>query len=200
MFSGIVEEIGTIKQITVEAVCTRFTVTATQILQDIHIGDSIAVNGVCLTVIAFDNTTFDIQAIPETLNVTNLGQLQVGSAVNLERSILPTTRIGGHMVQGHVDAVCQLLALEQGKEGTVARFSLPEALLPFIVKKGYVALDGMSLTVVSCSQTEFTVAFIPHTVAVTIVQYYQPGQGINLEVDMAGKYIHQFLSQYYASH
>lgn len=194
MFSGIVEEIGTIKYIQPTTAWVRFTIHAKLVLTDIKIGDSIAVNGVCLTVISFNAESFDIQAVPETLAKTNLKHLKTAAKVNLERAILPTTRIGGHMVQGHIDNTCELLNITTAANGTIATFSLPPELQIFVINKGYVALDGMSLTVVECDKTQFSIAFIPHTITATIVQYYQPGQSINLETDMAGKYIHQFMS------
>jgi riboflavin synthase len=197
MFSGIVEEIGMITNLRPTTNYTQFTIQANRVLTDVKIGDSIAVNGVCLTVISFTSNSFDIQAVPETLAKTNLKFLNTGTKVNLERSILPTTRLGGHMVQGHVDTTCQLLNITTDEHGTIATFSLPAELQLLLIKKGYVALDGMSLTVVDCNKQQFSIAFIPHTIAATIVQYYQPDQHINIEADMAGKYIHQFMSAHY---
>ncbi|MFN7096682.1 MAG: riboflavin synthase, partial [Gammaproteobacteria bacterium] len=142
--------------------------------------------------------------IPETLAKTNLGSLPPDSKVNLERSMTLATRIGGHMVQGHIDAVCQILAIDTDEKGLIITFSLPNELKMLVVNKGYVTLDGMSLTVINRKDDQFSVAFIPHTLQATIVQFYQLGQAINIEVDVMGKYIHQYLvnylGEYYAKH
>ncbi len=194
MFSGLVEEIGYVKSLRSTPAYLSLEITATTTLEDVRLGDSIAVNGVCLTVTEFSDTHFSINAIPETLEKTNLGKLEVGSPVNLERSLTLSGRIGGHYVQGHVDGVCQLIRLDK-QDAVTAYFSIPSGFQQYFIPKGYVALDGMSLTVVDVFDDSFTVAFIPHTIAHTIVQFYQPKQTINVEVDVIAKYVERILSQ-----
>lgn len=196
MFSGIVEEMGVINEITITPEWTKLTIQAEKTLDETKIDDSIAVNGACLTVIAIDKNSFTFQVIPETLTKTNLGLLKLDSKVNLERSMTLATRIGGHMVQGHADMTCHILAINTDEKGTVITFSLPEKLKLLVVDKGYVTLDGMSLTVVNRQSDRFSIAFIPHTIQATTVQFYQLGQQVNLEVDVMGKYIHQYLTHY----
>jgi riboflavin synthase len=192
MFSGIVEEIGMVKEIFITPEWQQLKIQAEKTLVETHIGDSIAVNGACLTVIAIDDKTFTFQAVPETLAKTNLSFLQIDSPVNLERAITANSRIGGHMVQGHVDMVCHLRTIEIDKNGTLATFSLPDELKLLVVNKGFITLDGMSLTVINKHDDQFSIAFIPHTIQASIVQFYQPGQKVNLEVDVIGKYVHQY--------
>lgn len=194
MFSGIVEEIGTIKNIIVTPNWTEFCINANLTLNETKIGDSIAVNGTCLTVTKQDDTSYTFQAVPETLSKTNLKDLTLGNKVNLERAITGHSRIGGHMVQGHVDRVCNFIEFQTQENGMYGKFSLPSSLQNLIVNKGFITLDGMSLTVVECYQDYFTIAFIPHTITATIVQFYQPQQSINLEVDIIGKYVQQYFT------
>lgn len=194
MFSGIVEEIGYIKSLTPTPAYLAIEIIAKTSIEDVRLGDSIAVNGTCLTVTEFTEDSFWINAIPETLAKTNLGQLQVGSPVNLERSLTMSGRIGGHYVQGHVDGVCQLIRMDK-QDAVVAHFSIPKGYQQYFIPKGYIALDGMSLTIVDVLSDSFTIAFIPHTIANTIVQFYQPGQAINFEVDVIAKYVERIITQ-----
>lgn len=200
MFSGIVEEIGHVKEIRVTSAWTQLVIQAEKTLVETKVGDSIAVNGTCLTVTALDKNTFTFQAVPETLTKTNLGLLQPNFSVNLERAITANSRIGGHMVQGHVDTTISLIAMQTNEQGTIATFSLPETLKLLVVNKGFITIDGMSLTVVNRQENQFSVAFIPHTIQATIVQFYQPGQLVNLEADVIGKYVQQYFVNYMSDH
>jgi riboflavin synthase len=194
MFSGIVEEVGMIETITQRPGGITLTIRAQNVLKDTQIGASIAVNGVCLTVVRCDAATFDVEVAPETLRKTSLGQYQEGGGVNLERSLLANGRIGGHFVQGHVDSTAEIVAMQADGEGVMTTFRAPAALMRYVVPKGYVALDGMSLTVVDTGPDWFTISFIAHTRAVTIVQHYTPGKQVNLEVDILGKYVERLLA------
>ncbi len=193
MFSGIIETIGRVETVHQAESSKRFKIHAPTLTGDMHIGDSISVNGVCLTITQFDSSFFEIEAVPETLRCTNLGLLQQNSAVNLERSIRPDQRIGGHFVQGHVDDVCEILSIEPEGTAWLVTLSLPHPLEKYIVNKGYITLDGMSITVIQAGKNDFSVMFIPHTQSVTITQFYQVGQKINIEADMLGKYIAKYL-------
>lgn len=194
MFSGIVEETGTVTCLEVRPGGATCTVQAQVVTDDIKIGDSIAVNGACLTVVRFDEATFTVELAPETLRKTALGEIRSGDEVNLERSLAANGRIGGHVVQGHVDATAEVVAMQPDGEGVLATFRAPQALLPYIVAKGYVAIDGMSLTVVDTGPDWFSISFITHTRAVTNVRHYAPGRRVNLEVDVLGKYVEKLLA------
>ena len=194
MFSGIVEEVGTIKTIKQRPGGITLTIRAQKVLEDTPIGASVAVNGACLTVVRCDAATFDVEVAPETRRKTSLGQYQEGDVVNLERSLLANGRVGGHFVQGHVDSTAEIVAMQADGEGIMTTFRAPTALMRYVVPKGYVALDGMSLTVVDTGPDWFTISFIPHTRAVTIVGHYSPGQQVNLEVDILGKYVEKLLA------
>ena len=197
MFSGIVESTGVIMSIAEENGCKLFTITPLRMFYDVAIGESIAVNGVCLTVTSFTDEIFYVTAVPETLRLTNLSALAQGDLVNLERSLLPSTRIGGHFVQGHVDGTGQILEIKQDNSNALlVKISIPEYLSTYIIRKGYVTLDGMSITIIDTGADWFTVTFIPHTQVVTIVQNYRVGTSINIEVDMMGKYIEKMLGAY----
>jgi riboflavin synthase len=189
MFSGIVTALGKIKQIINRAGCVDFIIDLTEHFPQLSVGESIAINGVCLTVTHFLEDTIQVTAVPETLRVTNLGQLVPGSRVNLERAITLNTRLGGHYVQGHVDGVGEILHLQtEGETALLVKIGIPAALAKYLVPKGYITLDGMSITVIDCGTTWFTVTFIPHTQQVTIVSQYYIGSKINLEVDILAKY------------
>jgi riboflavin synthase len=194
MFGGIVETIGIIKKLHNQHHCVEFIIAPQQPCDDLAIGQSIAVNGVCLTITDFTTDIFHVTAVPETLRVTNLSELTVGDAVNLERSLKLNSRLGGHYVQGHVDGVGEILDWHQkGDAPVLAKISIPTGCAQYLVKKGYITLDGMSITLIEVTDTWFTVTFIPHTQAVTIVHYYKKGQKINIEVDILGKYVERIL-------
>ena len=185
MFTGIVEELATVRA----RDGGRFTFSATVVVEDAKIGDSIAVNGCCLTVEEIGPDWFQCHAVAETLGRTNLGQLAAGDRVNLERPVRLADRLGGHLVQGHVDSV-----------GTVAepspdlRVLAPAAVMRYVVEKGSIAVDGCSLTVVKAMPDGFTVAVIPHTQSATTLGLRQPGERVNLEVDVVAKYVERLLA------
>ncbi len=193
MFSGIVEEIGTIEARDDRTGGVTLTIQAKTVLGGAAIGDSIAVNGACLTVVRYDDTTFDVEMAPETLRKTSLDQCGSGDGVNLERSLLANGRVGGHFVQGHVDCTAEITAMEPDGEGTIITFRPPTDFMRYIVPKGYVAIDGMSLTVVDTGPDWFTISVIAHTRTVTVVQQYTPQRLVNLEVDILGKYVEKLL-------
>jgi riboflavin synthase len=194
MFTGIVEETGAVAAIAQRPGGTTLTIRAREVLDGIKIGDSIAVNGACLTVVRSDDASFDVELAPETLRKTALGRVQEGETVNLERSLAANGRFGGHVVQGHVDATGEITALQPDGEGVMATFRVPASLMKYIVPKGYIAIDGMSLTIVDTGPDWFTISFIAHTRAVTVVRDYAPGRRVNLEVDILGKYVEKLLT------
>ncbi|MEX2462130.1 MAG: riboflavin synthase [Paenibacillaceae bacterium] len=194
MFTGIIEEIGTMRSISRQGQAMILSVQAKQILTDIHLGDSIAVNGVCLTVIAFDTTSFTVDVMPETFKHTNLQKLQHGDRVNLERAMSARGRFGGHIVQGHVDAPGRIVT-RTIDQNAVAFTIEPDdlAILRYIIPHGSITLDGISLTVVSTAAGTFTVSIIPHTLAQTILNDKHAGASINIECDVLGKYVERLL-------
>lgn len=194
MFSGIVEELGTIAARDERPGGVTLTIRARNVLEQTQIGDSIAVNGACLTVVRFDDATFDVDMAPETLRKTSLNQCYANDDVNLERSLTANGRVGGHFVQGHVDSTAEVVGMDPDGEGVLATFRPPAELMRYIVPKGYVAIDGTSLTVVDTGPDWFTISFIPHTREVTTVKYYEPGRLVNLEVDILGKYVEKLLA------
>lgn len=156
---------------------------------DVQLGESIAVNGVCLTVVAFDASSFAADASTETLALTTLGGLQQGAALNLERALLPTDRMGGHLVSGHVDGVGKVLEVWEDARAQRWRFAMPPELARYVAKKGSICVDGVSLTVNQASQDHFEVALIPHTVAHTAFAETKPGDAVNLEIDLVARYV-----------
>lgn len=177
-----------------EAGAARLAVSASLVLEGTAIGDSICVNGVCLTVVEMDGAAFSADVANETLKVTNLGDLRVGQKVNLERALRLSARIGGHLVTGHVDAVGRIR--EKKQEGNSWRIFIetPESALPYIIKKGSVAVDGISLTVADVEKTGFSIAMIPHTAKLTTLGSKSTGDSVNLETDIIGKYVEKLLA------
>jgi riboflavin synthase len=199
MFGGIVETVGIVSFIKISPSHIDISITPQIEFSDINIGDSIAVNGVCLTVTTFVNNTFTATIVPETMRLTNLGNLVVGSKVNLERALPVNGRVSGHYVQGHIDNCAEIIDIQQdGKEALLVKFAIPPRLAKYFVNKGYVAIDGMSITIIEAASTWFTVTFIPHTQAATIVHEYHVGGRVNLEVDILGKYVEKILSSAHA--
>lgn len=184
MFTGLVEELATVR----EREGGRLVIDAPRVAGDAGIGHSIAINGCCLTVTAHGVGWFEVHAVPETLSRTNLASLQTGDRVNLERPLRPTDRMGGHIVQGHVDAVGEVI-----DPAPELRVTMPADLLRYVVEKGSIAIDGISLTVVKVMDDGFTVAVIPHTTEVTTLGIRQPGDTVNLEVDVMAKYAERLL-------
>lgn len=191
MFTGLIEEQG---RVLTPPRNGKLSLAASKVTEGLALGDSIAVNGVCLTVSAFSGQRFTADVMPETLHRSNLGELRTGSLVNLERALPATGRFGGHFVSGHIDGVGSLLSVRP--EGNALIFSIRAApeLLRGIVEKGSVAIDGISLTVVEVTGSLFSVSVIPHTAAVTTLSARRPGDHINLETDMIGKYVLRALS------
>lgn len=201
MFTGLVEEIGRVDSVKPQGDAVRLGIAASTVLSDAQLGDSIAVNGVCLTVAELEEGTFIADVMKESLNRSSLGELEVGSAVNLERAVLPTTRLGGHIVQGHVDGTGTLLSRTPSEHWEVLRFSLPRELARYVVEKGSIAVQGTSLTVsaVSADKDEpgaddfFEVSLIPTTLRDTVFGAMAPGARVNLEVDVVAKYVEKMV-------
>ncbi len=185
MFTGIVEEVGTVKSIG----SGKLAVSASVVLQGTRLGDSIAVNGTCLTVSALDSASFSVDVMPETLKRTNLGQLRIGSSVNLERALMVGGRVGGHLVQGHVDATGMVASLLPEGKAVVARFSAPPEVLRYVVEKGFIAVDGVSLTVVGYDKISFSVSLVGYTLESTVLGSRKVRDQVNLEVDIIAKYV-----------
>jgi len=197
MFGGIVEMIGCITALSIQDGCKNISITPAIPFQDLMIGESIAVNGICLTVTHFTATSFDVTVVPETLRLTNLDVLNVKDKVNLERSLKVDARIGGHYVQGHVDGIGEVLEITQDNSlALLVKISLPQQLANYVVNKGYITLDGMSITVIEATPDFFTVTFIPHTQSATITHQYKVGSKINIEADIIGKYVEKITRGY----
>ena len=189
MFTGIVEELGTVTDVQAREPGRRLTVRGERVSRQTRIGDSLAVNGCCLTVIACDGPTLAFEAGPETLERTNLGQLQPGDRVNLERSLQVGDRLGGHFVTGHIDALGWLDRREDDRDWSTFWFRCPSRLTREMAGKGSIAVDGVSLTLVEVTAEGFSVALIPHTLRVTTLGSKSPGQSVNLETDLLAKYV-----------
>ena len=188
MFTGIVEDLGQVVRLEDTDGLRRFTLRSDVCAEGVHIGDSIAVNGACLTAVYLAANEISVEAIPETLRLTNLGRLDVKSSVNLERPLAYGDRMGGHYVQGHVDATAELIERLPDGDSEVVRFAVPPDLMRYIVSKGFVALDGVSLTVVDPRDATFAVALIPHTIRSVTLGTAAIGYRANLEVDILAKY------------
>ena len=197
MFTGIVEELGRIEAVTAGDDAARLTVVARTVLLDAAPGVSLAVNGVCLTVVDHDGDRFTADVMPETLRRSSLGALHAGSPVNLERAVRADGRLGGHIVQGHVDGTGRIVSRDPGKRWDVVTIELPEALAPYVVEKGSITIDGVSLTVTSVDDPvgTFEVSLIPTTLEMTTLGAAQPGDLVNLEVDVLAKYVERLLNR-----
>lgn len=196
MFTGIVEEMGeieTVKQVSPQAVILE--IRADKIMADVSHGDSIAVNGICLTVTAFTSDSFQVDVMPETVKATSLNRLAAGSNVNLERSIPANGRFGGHFVSGHVDSTGKITGKQERENAIYYTIAIPEALAIYFMKKGSVAVDGISLTVFEHTADSFTVSLIPHTVAETVLGVKDVGDIVNIECDMLAKYVGKMLGK-----
>jgi riboflavin synthase len=189
MFTGIVEELGTVEAVERQSDAVRLTVRATTALEGTDLGDSIAVNGCCLTVAERSAVTWTADVMAETLAKTGLGSLAAGDRVNLERAATVGSRLGGHLVQGHVDAVGHVVRREPGEHWDVVTVSMPRELAPYLVDKGSITVDGVSLTVVEAQRDGFTVSLIPETLRRTTLGFRRPGDAVNLEADVIGKYV-----------
>ena len=195
MFTGIIEGVGTLISADMRGGDARLDIEVGSLpFNDVQLGESIAVNGVCLTVVAFTATRFEADASNETLSLTTLGRLAPGSAVNLERAMRPTDRLGGHLVSGHVDGVGTVLDIQHDARAQRWRFAVPPALSRYIAKKGSICVDGVSLTVNEVDDEGFEVALIPHTVAHTAFAQTSVGSAVNLEIDLVARYVERLLA------
>jgi len=194
MFTGLIEEVGIMQRIGKQGQAMVLSIAAKRIMDDVRLGDSIAINGVCLTVIAFDSGSFTLDVTPETFRHTNLSLLQAGDRVNLERAMSAQGRFGGHIVQGHVDTTGRITS--RRPEENAVYFTVEIAnreVMKYIVPRGSITIDGVSLTVVGVDESSFSVSIIPHTLAQTILLHKQPGSSVNIESDLLGKYIERLL-------
>lgn len=194
MFTGIVEELGSIRSVRRGQHSSVLSIAAKDILSDLKIGDSVAVNGVCLTATTVDGSGFTADVMHETLNRSSLGSLTVGSHVNLERAMAANGRFGGHIVSGHIDGTGTIRALRRDDNAVWYTVSAAPSLLKYIVEKGSIAIDGISLTVAAVDDASFSVSIIPHTAASTILGSKRPGDTVNLETDLIGKYVEKLLT------
>jgi riboflavin synthase len=185
MFTGIVEEIGTVRETNRE----RLALEADKVLEGTKVGDSIAVNGACLTVVSLEKRGFSVNIMPETLRRTNLGGLHYGEQVNLERALVLGGRLGGHLVLGHVDDIGEVMEITREEGAHIMKISAPARLMPYIVDKGFIAVDGVSLTVVACDVVSFAVSLVAYTREHTTLGRRRPGDTVNLEADIIGKYV-----------
>ncbi|WP_160719046.1 riboflavin synthase [Bacillus sp. USDA818B3_A] len=193
MFTGIIEEIGKVAKIQRTANSYVLTIEAEKILQDVQLGDSIAVNGVCLTVTSFSGKQFSVDVMPETVKATSLNNVQTGSKVNLERAMAAGGRFGGHFVSGHIDGTGTITRKQAFENAVYYEIAADPELLRYIIVRGSVAVDGTSLTVFEVSETSFTLSLIPHTLSETVIGLKGSGDIVNLECDMIGKYVSHFI-------
>lgn len=194
MFTGIVEELGSVVSIHDQTDAVRLTIAGPLVTSDASLGDSIAVSGCCLTVAELDGETFTADVMAETLSKTTLGEFAAGTPVNLERAVTMATRLGGHLVQGHVDGVGEILRRTPGDHWEVVEISLAEGLGRYVVAKGSITVDGVSLTVVHAGTDRFSVSLIPETLARTTLGTKRPGEPVNLEVDVIAKHVERLLT------
>ena len=194
MFTGIVEEMGKIVRVEKGAKSSRLTVSGDKIFSDLKLGDSVATNGVCLTVTSFSKGIFTADVMNETLKRSNLGELRQGSMVNLERAMIANGRFGGHIVSGHIDGTGVITKIEQDDIAVWYTIRADRKIMKYIIEKGSVAIDGISLTIAKVTNNDFSVSLIPHTAKETVLGYKKTGDTVNLENDVVGKYIEHFLS------
>lgn len=193
MFTGIIETVGSVKSIEAKSGDIRFVVNVGQLdMSDVSLGDSIAVNGICLTAIAFDEKSFTADVSNETISLTTLKDLKKGSPVNLEKALLPTTRLGGHLVSGHVDGIGIVTDIKQDARSIRINIKPPSALKKYIATKGSICIDGVSLTVNAVDEG-FDVNIVPHTQNRTVIEHYKVGREVNLEVDLVARYLESLL-------
>ncbi|MCG8639489.1 MAG: riboflavin synthase [Desulfobacterales bacterium] len=190
MFTGIVECVGRVVNLLNGSSSGKLTINAKKILHDVRLGDSIAVNGVCLTVTSFTSEEFTADVMPVTLQKTNLGQLKVGQGVNLEKAIQLNSRLGGHLLSGHIDEVGEVVRVEQADNAVLIEVRISDKLKPFVIKAGSIALNGVSLTVAELTVNGLIVSIVPHTAVTTNLSRLSKGDLINLEGDVVGKYIY----------
>ncbi|PAB59914.1 riboflavin synthase [Anaeromicrobium sediminis] len=194
MFTGLVEEIGRVKNITKDNKGAHIVIKAEKILEDVKLGDSISTNGVCLTVTSFSKDEFTAYAMPETMNKTNLSLLKSNDLVNLERALKLGDRLGGHMVSGHVDGVGKIVNIRDDSNARIFEIEVERTLTKYIVPKGSIGIDGISLTVVDTKENRFSVSIIPHTKEETTLYTRKIGHRVNIECDFLGKYVEKALN------
>ena len=195
MFTGIIEEIGNIQEMRSSGESMVMKIGASHVLKDVHLGDSISVNGVCLTVTSFESSFFTVDVMPETVRATSLQGLGRGSQVNLERAMSANGRFGGHFVSGHVDGIGKIKAKKREHNAVYYQIDVAPDLRHYMIEKGSVAVDGTSLTIFAVDEESFTISIIPHTIEETIIGTKDVGDIVNIECDMVGKYIEQFISR-----
>lgn len=195
MFTGIIEEIGIVKRLSRRAAMARLTVEARTVCEDIKAGDSVACNGVCLTVVESDHHSISFDIMEETLKVTNLGKIKAAQKVNLERSLKVGGRLSGHLISGHIDGMGKLTMKRASGRNLVLRIATSTDIMRYLVPKGSVTIDGISLTIVDLGKDYFTVHIIPHTLRMTNLGAKKAGDILNLEVDLLGKYVYRYLAQ-----
>lgn len=193
MFTGIIEEIGKVERIQSSSQAIVLTIKASKVLEDVHLGDSISVNGVCLTVTTYTNSAFTVDVMPETVKATSLNSLVQGSLVNLERAMAANGRFGGHFVSGHVDGIGKIVKKQKEANAVYYEIQLEETLTDTLILKGSITIDGVSLTIFGLEKNKVTVSLIPHTISETIVGGKEVGDIVNIECDMLGKYVKKFV-------
>ena len=199
MFTGIIEGSGTISGIKPSGQSRRMAINADYELDNTKIGDSIAVNGACLTVVSFSGKRFEVDVSPETVAKTTLGKAKIGDRLNLERALCISDRIDGHLVSGHIDGIGKIKSRKTEENAIIITFNIPESVSYYIIKKGSVAVDGISLTVNECDDESFQVSIIPHTAKLTTLGFKKVSDSVNVETDMIGKYVERFVTQTKAS-
>lgn len=194
MFTGIVEEIGSIKGISKGANSAVLTLSAKKVLEDVNLGDSIAVNGVCLTVTSYRQDEFTVDVMHETMDRSSLSSLKAGSKVNLERAMMANGRFGGHIVSGHIDGTGKIVSVKKDDNAVWYQISADKKILKYIIEKGSITIDGISLTVAKVTDRDFSVSIIPHTLKNTILAYKSEGHIVNLENDCIAKYVEKLMN------
>lgn len=200
MFTGLIEEIGVIKSIANLGGGRKISVSASKIIDDLKIDDSVAINGACQTVVKVSSNSFEVIAIEETIRKTTLGKLKNGDEVNLERAIKVSDRLGGHIVQGHVDTIGRIISIKKENTGILYWIDFPHEFSKYLVNTGSICINGISLTTAKVESKSFCVALIPHTVSVTTFKNLKQGSEVNLEFDILGKYIEKMLNNRQTSH
>jgi riboflavin synthase len=193
VFTGLVEERGRIDRIEERPAGRRLWIGARRVMEDTRVGDSLSVSGCCLTAVEVGPDGFAVEAVPETLSRTTFGTCRAGDEVNLERAMRLDQRLGGHLVQGHVDGVGEILEVRPEGDGRRMTLAIPDSLRPLVAEKGSLAVDGVSLTVAACTDRRCEIAYIPHTLAVTTAGQYVPGRRVHLEADLMARYVARLL-------
>jgi len=199
MFTGLIEEVGAIVEIRPAGKAIHLKIKARKVLEGVELGDSIAVNGICLTVTHFDKTSFTADVVPETMRRSTLHELAAGSPVNLERAMAMGKRFGGHIVSGHIDGIGRILSIVDEDIAKVVRIAAPSDVLRYVVEKGSITIDGVSLTVMDVDSESFRISVIPHTWQITVLRHRRVGSAVNLECDIIGKYVERLLMPHTSS-